>query len=871
MIKTYFKDKKITLMGLGLLGRGLGLVKFLAQSGAQLTVTDLKTKKELKPSLSQLKKFNKIKYVLGQHRLIDFKNRDLVIKAASVPFDSKYIKEARKNKIPIEMDASLFAKLAPVKTIGITGTRGKSTVTDIVYQILKKNYKKGNVFLGGNVRGMATLPLLKKVKKQDIVVMELDSWQLQGFGDSKISPHISVFTNFLSDHMNYYKNSMARYFNDKANIFKYQNKNDYLIISQQADKEIKKRFKGRIKSKVIKTNKGKWQTKLIGQHNQTNISLAVEVLKTLGVSRQVIKKEIEKYSGMPGRLELIRTIKGIDYYNDTNSTMPDALKAALNSFNKRVILIAGGNDKELDYKQVVEVIKKKAKAVILIKGTATDKILKLIKCPTEVVDSMKKALDKANQFAQKGDTILLSPGAASFGVFKNEYDRGDQFNRLVKRLRGTSLKHTSFKDVCFKDVPRSKVHFIGIGGIGVSAIAKMMLCQKTKVTGSDVAKNIANQRIKKLGGKVFIGHKKSNLDKDTDIVVYSPAIQNNNPELVKARQLKIPTYSYPEALGLISKDKYTIALSGTHGKTTTTAMLAEAMISAKKSPTVIIGSFLRKQKDNFVPGKSKYFVVEACEYKKSFLKLHPDILIITNIDNDHLDYFKNLKNIQKAFSQLVSKVPANGYIMCNPKDPKVKPALKSAKAKIIDYTKQKKLKLQVPGEHNIQNAQAVLAVGETLKIKAEQSLKKYLGVWRRFEYKGKTKKGALIYDDYAHHPAEISATIKATREKFPKQKIFVVFQPHLYSRTKFLLNDFAQSFNQADQIIITDIYAAREKNDKSIHSKDLVEKIRKYNPFVIYEPNFKKIAQDLKKQTSKNDIIMTLGAGDVYEIGEKLF
>lgn len=430
---SHFQGKKITLMGLGLLGRGLGVARFLIEQGAQLTITDLKTKRELTDSLKKLSKFKGVKYVLGQHRLADFKNRDLIIKAAGVPFDSKYIKEAKKNKIPIEMDASLFAKLAPVKIIGITGTRGKSTVTDIVYQILKKHYKKGDVFLGGNIKGIATLPFLNKVKERDIVVMELDSWQMQGFGDSKISPHIAVFTNFLSDHMNYYRNSMNRYFDDKANVFKYQSKDDYLIVSQQANQEIQKRYKSKIRSKVVKALNNKWETKLLGQHNQDNISLAVEVLKILGINKLVIKKELKTYSGMLGRLELVRTFKKVDYYNDTNSTTPDALTAALNSFKQRVILIAGGNDKELDYKEVVKVIRKKTKAIILIKGTATDKILKLIECPVEVVESMKKAVGKANQFAQKGDIVLLSPGATSFGVFKNEYDRGDQFRELVNK------------------------------------------------------------------------------------------------------------------------------------------------------------------------------------------------------------------------------------------------------------------------------------------------------------------------------------------------------------------------------------------------------------------------------------------------------
>ena len=208
-----------------------------------------------------------------------------------------------------------------------------------------------------------------------------------------------------------------------------------------------------------------------------------------------------------------------------------------------------------------------------------------------------------------------------------------------------------------------KIHFVGIGGIGISALAKMMLLLKKKVSGSDISLGKAAKRLKEKGVKVSIGHKKSNLTKNTDLVIYSPAIKNNNPELLKAKELNIPTYSYPQALGLISKGKETIAISGTHGKTTTVAMIGEIMISAKKDPTIVIGSFMKKQKDNFVMGKSQYFVVEACEYKRSFLHLLPKILVITNIDNDHLDYYKNIQDIQKAFSQLISKVPADGFII----------------------------------------------------------------------------------------------------------------------------------------------------------------------------------------------------------------
>jgi len=414
-----------------------------------------------------------------------------------------------------------------------------------------------------------------------------------------------------------------------------------------------------------------------------------------------------------------------------------------------------------------------------------------------------------------------------------------------------------------------KIHFVGIGGIGISALAKMMLLLKKKVSGSDISLGEAAERLREKGVKVSIGHKKSNLTKNTDLVIYSPAVKKDNPELLRAKELNIPTYSYPQALGLISKGKETIAISGTHGKTTTVAMVGEIMISAKKDPTIVIGSFMKKQKDNFVMGKSQYFIVEACEYKRSFLHLLPKILVITNIDNDHLDYYKNIQDIQKAFSQLISKVPANGFIITNPNDKNIKKALKlsKTKAEIIDYTKEKKPKLKILGGYNILNAKAAIAVARLVGIKKaqiEKSLKNFSGTWRRFEYKGKTKKGALIYDDYAHHPTEVKAVLEAIRESFPNKKIIAVFQPHLYSRTKFFLNEFSRALNNIDEVIITDIYAAREKKDKTIHAKDLVKKTKN----ACYISNFSEIKKYLINQVDKDSIIITLGAGDVYKISE---
>ncbi len=435
--QTYFKDKKITMMGLGLLGRGIKVARFLAQQGADLTITDLKDKQALVPALAELKEFKQIKYVLGEHQLKDFKDQDMVIKAAGVPLNSEYIQEARKNQIPVEMDASLFVKLAPINLIGITGTRGKSTVTQMIYQGLKKYYSKNQVYLSGNIKGKASLPLLKQVKPEDWVVMELDSWQLQGFGDSQINPQISVFTNFLPDHLNYYQNDLKRYFQDKANIFKYQNKEAYLILTQQAKDQINKYYQKEIASQEILAEElpQDWQLKILGKHNRINASLAKQVLKLFDLTQQEIKESLENYQGEPGRLELVKTVNGIKYYNDTNATTPEACLAALNSFSQKVILIAGGADKELDFKKLVEQIPNKVKKLILIQGTGTEKIEKLISNDGyRVVESMQAAIQEANKQAQKGDIILLSPGAASFGVFKNEYDRGEQFNQIVKQI-----------------------------------------------------------------------------------------------------------------------------------------------------------------------------------------------------------------------------------------------------------------------------------------------------------------------------------------------------------------------------------------------------------------------------------------------------
>jgi UDP-N-acetylmuramate--alanine ligase len=345
--------------------------------------------------------------------------------------------------------------------------------------------------------------------------------------------------------------------------------------------------------------------------------------------------------------------------------------------------------------------------------------------------------------------------------------------------------------------------------------------------------------------------------------------------------LGIKVLSYPESLALISKDKFTIAVSGAHGKTTTTAMIGTMLIDAKLDPTIIVGSFMKAGKDsnflrsNFIGGKSEFLVVEACEYRRSFLNINPKIAVITNIDDDHLDYYKDIKDIQSAFKEFVSKVPKDGFVVCNPKAKYIKEVIKGLKCTIVDYGKIKTddLKLKIPGKHNIENAKAVLAVGAILgsnREKVLESLAEFPGTWRRSEYKGVTENGALVYDDYGHHPTEIKTTIEAFRSIFKKNKITVVFQPHLYSRTKILLKKFGGAFKSADRVVLAPIYAAREAMDESISSEILGKEISKKGIKTEGFSSFEEIEKNLLKNLKRGEVLITMGAGDVNKIGEAI-
>jgi len=431
-----------------------------------------------------------------------------------------------------------------------------------------------------------------------------------------------------------------------------------------------------------------------------------------------------------------------------------------------------------------------------------------------------------------------------------------------------------------------KVHFIGIGGIGVSALAKYYLAKGYKVSGSDLTGSEITGVLRKKGAEIYIGkHQTKNLPKNIDLVIYSPAVKFNNPELKAAKKRKIKIQSYPEALGELTKQYFTIAVSGTHGKSTTTAMIGLLLAKAGFDPTVIIGTKVKEfGNSNCRVGKSKFLVIEADEHFASFLNYRPKIIVLTNIEADHLDYYKNLNNILKTFRKYISHLPKDGILVVNRDDRNIKRILTgrgSTSTNTLNFSyslKQKEAKklkklLRIPGEHNVFNALAAFTVARVLKIPDKISFKalsEHKGSWRRFEiFKVPYPKPYTLISDYAHHPTEIKAALKAAREKFPKKKIWCIFQPHQYQRTFYLFNDFVKVFRKAliDKLIITDIYEVAGREEKKIKQKINAEKLVKTTKrkSVIYLPR-ERILDYLKGNFSNFEVLIIMGAGDIYDL-----
>jgi UDP-N-acetylmuramate--alanine ligase len=445
------------------------------------------------------------------------------------------------------------------------------------------------------------------------------------------------------------------------------------------------------------------------------------------------------------------------------------------------------------------------------------------------------------------------------------------------------------------------IHFIGIGGISMSGLAEILIDEGFTVTGSDANESDLTRHLEAKGAKVAYGQRAENITDEIDVVVYTAAVHPDNPEFISATEMGLHILTRAELLGQMMKNyENSIAVSGTHGKTTTTSMITEILLSADTDPTISVGGILNSISGNIRVGGPDLFVTEACEYTNSFLSFYPTTEVILNIEADHLDFFKDLEEIRHSFRLFAEKLPENGLLVINKDIEHMEDIIEGLPCKVITFGKDQGSRYQannirydelarasyelvvdgevidtvtlgVSGEHNVYNSLAAAAVSFELGISLEliqKGLKRFTGTNRRFEKKGEVS-GVTIIDDYAHHPQEIRATLE-TAKHYPHKKLWVVFQPHTYTRTRAFLDEFAESLSLADEVILADIYAARETDNLGISSKDIVERIEKKGVKVHYIPSFEEIETFILENCIHGDLLITMGAGDIVKVGENL-
>lgn len=445
------------------------------------------------------------------------------------------------------------------------------------------------------------------------------------------------------------------------------------------------------------------------------------------------------------------------------------------------------------------------------------------------------------------------------------------------------------------------IYFIGIGGISMSGLAEILLDEGFTVSGSDMHPSPLTGLLEQRGARIYYGQRRENLSDDLDLVVYTSAIHPDNPEIQAAAELSLPLMARAELLGQMMKNyRLPIAISGTHGKTTTTSMISEILLRARLDPTLSIGGILKTIGGNIRVGHSEYFVTEACEYTNSFLSFYPKIGLILNIEEDHLDFFKDLADIRSSFHRFALLLPSDGALIINGSIPDLSGITADVACPIITFGLDPSFRysasgitydekgcasflllkegapdghftLSVPGEHNILNALAAIALADLLSVDPSvtaESLSGFHGTDRRFEYKGRINDITII-DDYAHHPTEITATLKAAAN-YPHKDLYCVFQPHTFSRTKAFMRDFAKALSHADYVILADIYPARETDDLGISSVTLQKELEALGKTCYYFPDFSSIEKFILEKCKPGDLLITMGAGDVVKIGENL-
>ena len=897
-----YKNKKIFILGMA--RSGYEVAKLLSNDN-EVFITDMK--EQDKERVRELEELG-VTFVISDNPsdLLD-DSYDIMVKNPGIKYDHPCVVKAKDMCIPVinEVEVAYHYLNKDVNIIGVTGSNGKTTTTSIIYEIMKKAYGD-RVVLAGNI-GTPLCHYVKDIKSDSYLVMEISDHQLCDMYDFKTNT--SVITNIYDCHTDFH-DSHEKYVMIKKKIFNNHTKDDTAIINMD-NKEVMDITKDIISSKLYfscekETNifykdgfiyldgeKYLDTSKIIlkGLHNYQNIMCAILCAKKYNVSDNIIIDVVSTFGGVEHRLEYVGNINGREVYNDSKSTNTESTVIALNSFDKPTILIMGGLDRGHSFEELK--IPMRHTKLVVAYGETKNRIKDFcdginIKCI--ICDDLVSATGIAYNNSSEGDVILLSPACASWDQFPDFETRG----RLFKE---TILK---YKNGLFIEKGKH-IYMIGIGGISMSGIADILVNMGYRVSGSDRVSSVVTDKLIENGIKVYVPQSKNNINDDIDFVVYTAAIKDDNEEMVEAKNRNIPMMERGEFLGEITKlYSNTIGIAGTHGKTSTTSMVSLIFIEAGIDPTIQVGSILSNIDGNYRIGKSDTLIIEACEYCDSFLNFKQKSAIVLNIDNDHLDYFKNIDNIKKSFNKYVSHLPNDGYLIVNNDDNNSSDLKNHTSANVVTYgiendamymakditydkdgcgsfdvifegKKLGRIDLSVPGEHNILNALAAISLSYSYDISFDDiknGIKKYKGASRRLEYKGKFK-GADVYDDYGHHPTEIEATSKAIHKKEYNES-WVIFEAHTYSRAYKHKEDFAKALKDFDHIIITDIYAAREKNIYGITEEDIVREIKKYGKEAFHISDYNDIKLYLSQYVKKGDLILTLGAGNVTKIADLL-
>lgn len=897
-----YNNKKIFILGMA--RSGYEVAKLLANDN-EVFITDMKEQDADK--VKELEDLG-VTFVLSDNPT-DYldDSYDIMVKNPGIKYNHSAVVKAKSLGIPVvnEVEIAYHYLDKSVKIIGVTGSNGKTTTTSIIYEIMRKAFGD-RVILAGNI-GTPLCHYVKDIKKDSYLIMEISDHQLCDMYDFKTD--VSVITNIYECHTDFH-DSHKKYVETKKKIFNNHTSSDIAIINKD-NSEVMELTKDIISNKkyfscdemcdtyykdgYIYYNNEKYidvnKIVLKGNHNYQNIMCAILATKVYGVSDDVIKEVVSTFGGVEHRLEYVGNINGREVYNDSKSTNVESTIIALNSFDKDTILIMGGTDRGHSFAEL-EKSMGHTKLVIAY-GETKNRIKEFcnsINVECKVCDDLVSAVKLAYDGSLEGDVILLSPACASWDQFPDFEVRG-------KIFKDTILK---YKNGLFLEKGKH-IYMIGIGGISMSGIADILVNMGYKVSGSDRISSSVTDNLTSQGIKVYIPQSSDNITDDIDFVVYTAAIKDDNEEMIAVNSKNIPKMERGEFLGEITKlYGNTIGVAGTHGKTSTTSMLSCVFLKANMDPTIQVGSILKNIGGNYRVGQSDNLIIEACEYCDSYLNFKQKSAIVLNIDNDHLDYFKNLDNIKKSFNKYVSHLPSNGYLVINNDDPNSGLLKDNTRAKVISYGINNKadymavnirfndngygifdvmqgndnlgtIELSVPGLHNISNALSVVALSMAYGIDfndIKSGLKDYEGASRRMEYKGEFAL-AKVYDDYGHHPTEIEAVVSAIK-KMKYNESWVVFEPHTYSRAYKHKGEFAKVLSGFDHIIITDIYAAREVNTYGIKEEDIIREIKKYGKEAFHISSYDDIKMYLSEYVNKDDLIITLGAGYVTKLSNIL-